>query len=258
MQVACEQIGPDPLHQRATLAQLRELVRAHVQQGCDVIKLFATPGMGGEGRFLSREQLAAAVDEAHRLKRRVAVHVIAREAVADTVAAGADSIEHGPGTDAALAREMKRKGLTLTPTLYILRYYVEDAARIGFDEGHVGRLRQSIATIVVPFEKTLPALLKTGVKVAAGSDSFLMLHGRNASELVWLVKAGMKPERALLAMTYTSAELMGWGDRVGSLAPGRYADVLVLDGDPRADIMRVLPGHIRMVVKGGRVVRRGP
>src|SRR5262249_17889917 len=123
LQVACEQIGPNPAHQMMTPAQLRELVRAHVKQGCDVIKLFAATGIGGTDRFLSKEQLAAAVDEAHKLKRRVAVHVVARDVVADTVVVGADSVEHGPGVDVALAKEMKKKGIFFTPTLYILRYY---------------------------------------------------------------------------------------------------------------------------------------
>ena len=255
LQVACEQIGPEPAQQKMTPDQLRELVRQHVKQGCDVIKLFATTGMGGTERFLSKEQLVAAVDEAHKLKRRVAVHVTGHDACVDTVAARADSVEHGAGVDVALAKEMKKKGIFFTPTLYILRYYVEDAANIEFGPDVVEKLKHSIATVVEPFEKKFPDILKTGVKIAGGSDSFMKLHGKNANEMVWLVKAGMKPEAAMTAMTATSAELLGWGDKVGKLAPGYYADVVGFDGDPRKDITRVEAKHVTFVIKGGMKVK---
>jgi imidazolonepropionase-like amidohydrolase len=226
-----------------------------VQNGCDVIKLFATAGMGSSERFLSKAQLIAATDEAHRLGRRVAVHVIARDAVADAVAAGADSIEHGDGMDVEIARDMKRRGTVWTPTLYILRYYVEDARNVEFGPEHVARLKQMIATAVEPLEKRLPALARTGVRIAAGSDAFLKLHGRNANELVYLVRAGLSSEQALSAMTRTSAEVMGWQDRVGRLAPGSYADVVGLDGDPRKDITRATAAHVKLVVQGGKRIK---
>jgi len=236
---------------------LRKRVRSHALRGCSVIKLFATTGMGGDERFLSREQLAAATEEAHRRGLRVAVHVVARAAVADCVAAGVDSIEHGPGTDVALAREMRRKGIALVPTLYILRYYIEDAANIHFGADHVARLRALVTGDPLhPFEERFGAILKTGVHIAAGSDAFLKLHGRNATEMVWLVHAGMEPEQALLAMTRNAAEVMGWQDRVGTLAPGHLADIVAFEGDPRRDIRRVEAAHVRFVMKGGAVVRR--
>jgi imidazolonepropionase-like amidohydrolase len=259
LQVACEQIGPDPADRALPPDGLRERVRDHARRGCDVIKLFATAGMGSDERYLSRAQLAAATDEAHRSHLRVAVHVIARDAIADCVAAGVDSIEHGPGTDVALAAAMQRRGIVLVPTLYILRYYIEDARANEFSAEHVGRLRALVGGEPIrPFEARFPALLRTGVRIAAGSDSFLNLHGRNATELSWLVRAGLPPERTLAAMTRISAELMGWGDRVGVLTPGRLADVLALDGDPRSAIERVERAHVRFVMQGGIVVKKGP
>jgi imidazolonepropionase-like amidohydrolase len=185
------------------------------------------------------------------------VHVIARDAIADCAAAGVESIEHGAGTDAALAAELRRRHITLVPTLYILRYYIADADAIGFSKDHVARLKALVeGDPIRPFEARLPAILRTGVAVAAGSDAFLALHGRNATEVRWLVRAGMPAERALEAMTRTSAELMGWGDRVGTLAPGRFADVLAVNGDPRRDPSRLERDHVRLVVKGGLVVQR--
>ena len=255
LQVACEQIGPEPGQSKMKPDELRALVREHVKRGCDVIKLFATTGMGGDERFLSKQQLAALVDEAHKHKRRVAVHVVAHDAVVDTVAAGADSVEHGSGVDVEVATEMKKKGIVWTPTLYILRYYVEDAPNIEFGPEHVAKLKHTIETVVVPYEKRIPAILKTGVKIAGGSDSFMKLHGKNANEMVYLVKAGLTPDQALTAMTVNSAELMGWGDKVGKLAPGHYADVVGLDGDPRKDITRVEAQHVTLVVKGGKKVK---
>ena len=255
LQVACEQIGIAPMHRAASPDALRVLVREHAARGCDVIKLFATTGMGGDERFLSLAQLRAATDEAHRHRLRVAVHVIARDAVADCVTAGVDSIEHGPGTDVALAREMKRRGIVLTPTLYILRYYIEDAVNLEYTPEHVARLQALVGGEPIrPFEQRLPAIARTGVRIAAGSDSFLKLHGRNATELAWLVRAGLSPERALYAMTRVSAEVMGWADRVGTLRPGRFADVIAVAGDPRVDV--AVLRDVKLVMKGGRIVKR--
>ena len=253
LQVACDPIGPEPAHQKMTPDQLRELVREHARRGCDVIKLFATAGMTRTDRYLSRPQLVALVDEAHRLERKVAVHAVAHEACVDAVEAGADSVEHGPGVDAALARDMKRGGIALVPTLYILRYYLEDAPNIEFTAADVAQLEHAIGTVVEPFENGFPDVVRTGVTIAGGSDSFMKLHGKNANEMVWMVHAGLRPERALAAMTKVSAELMGWGDRVGTLAAGRYADVIGVDADPRKDITRMR--EVRFVMKGGTIVR---
>jgi imidazolonepropionase-like amidohydrolase len=148
---------------------------------------------------------------------------------------------------------MADRGIALVPTLYILRYYIEDADNLGFSAEHVAELRRLVDALVVPFERRFPAILATGVKVAMGSDSFMALHGKNARELTYLVRAGMSPEGALRAATEISAELLGWKGKVGTLADGAYADLIAMPGNPLADVSAV--EHVEVVLKGAEVVR---
>jgi imidazolonepropionase-like amidohydrolase len=234
-------------------AAARAEVDAHVGAGFDVIKLFATGGASDPMPLLSGPELAAATAEAHARGVRVAVHAVTSEGIARSIAAGVDSIEHGSELSVEQAREMARRGIALVPTLYILRYYVDDAADLGFSADDVADLRHVIERLVVPFEQRFPAILETGVKVAMGSDAFLALHGKNARELGYLVRAGMKPENALRAATETSTALLGWQGKTGTLARGAYADVIAMTGNPLEDIASV--EHVQVVVKGGQVVR---
>jgi imidazolonepropionase-like amidohydrolase len=231
----------------------RAQVDAHVGAGFDVIKLFATGGANDPVLLLSAAEIAAATTEAHARGKRVAVHAITSEGIDRSIAAGVDSIEHGGELSVEQARAMAERGTFLVPTLYILRYYVEDAANLGFSAEDVADLQRVIDTLVVPFERRFPAILGTGVKVAMGSDAFMALHGKNARELAYLVRAGMSPERALRAATESSAALLGWSGDVGSLAPGAYADLIAVPGNPLQDIAAV--EHVQVVVKGGKVVR---
>jgi imidazolonepropionase-like amidohydrolase len=228
-------------------------VDAHVGAGFDVIKLFATGGANDPMPLLSGPELAAATAEAHGRGVRVAVHAVTSEGIERSITAGVDSIEHGSELSVEQAREMADRGIALVPTLYILRYYVEDADDLGFSADDVADLRRVIDRLVVPFEQRFPAILETGVKVAMGSDAFLALHGKNARELVYLVRAGMTPERALRAATESSATLLGWKGKVGALTPGAYADVIAMAGNPLEDIGAV--ERVKVVVKGGQVVR---
>jgi imidazolonepropionase-like amidohydrolase len=148
---------------------------------------------------------------------------------------------------------MAAAGITLVPTLYILRYYVEDAEDLEFSPEHQADLQRMVDTLVVPFERRFPAILATGVKVAMGSDAFMALHGKNARELSYMVKAGMTSEQALRAATVTSAALLGWEGKVGTLTPGAFADVVAMKGDPRKGIDAV--EHPSVVIKGGAVER---
>jgi imidazolonepropionase-like amidohydrolase len=201
---------------------------------------------------MTPDEIAAATAEAHARGLRVAVHAIGRPGIDASVAAGVDSIEHGDELTVETARVMAARGIFLVPTLYILRYYVEDAAALGFSPEYAEDLRRTIATQTVPFEARFPALLAAGVRVAMGSDSFMGLHGRNPRELVYLVHAGLTPEQALRAATATSADLLGWKGKVGTLAAGAYADLVAYDVDLRSHIDAV--EHPAVVVQGGKVV----
>jgi len=251
MQCAGSQIGADgPV---GGPAGARASVDAHAEAGFDVIKLFATGGAHDPIPLMTLQEIAAATDEAHAHDLHVAVHAITAEGIERSIAARVDSIEHGQELTVDQATEMAAAGITLVPTLYILRYYVEDADNLGFSAEHAADLQHIVDTVIVPFEKRFPAILATRVKVAMGSDSFMALHGKNTRELSYLVKAGMTPEQALRAGTSTSAALMGWDGKVGTVAPGAYADVIATKKDPRRDIATV--EHPVLVIKGGVVAR---
>ena len=251
MQCAGSQIGTEGPVGGAPGA--RAAVDAHADAGFDVIKLFATGGAQDPVPLLTAQEIAAATTEAHARGMRVAVHAIASEGISRAIAGGVDSIEHAQELSTEQATAMAAAGITLVPTLYILRYYVEDADHLGFDAQHVADLQRIVDTVVVPFESRFPAILATGVHVAMGSDSFMALHGKNARELSLLVAAGMTPEQAMRAATSTAADLMGWKGKVGSLAAGAFADLVATAHDPRKDIGAL--DHVAVVVAGGRVVR---
>jgi imidazolonepropionase-like amidohydrolase len=181
----------------------------------------------------------------------VAVHVVTAEGIDESIAAHVDSIEHGQELTVDQAAVMAREGITLVPTLYILRYYIEDADHLGFTGDYVADLRHLVDTIVVPFEARFPSILATGVKVAMGSDAFMGLHGRNVREIEQMVAAGMPPEGALRAATATAADLLGWNGKVGTLEPGAFADVIAVADDPRRDVKTL--ENVEVVVTGGRV-----
>jgi len=250
MQCAGSQIGVDGAIGGPAAA--RASVDAHVSAGFDVIKLFATGGAHDPIPLLTPEEIGAATEEAHARGVRVAVHAITSGGLDASIAAHVDSIEHAQELTQAQAQQMASSGITLVPTLYILRYYIEDAEHLGFTAEHVADLHRMVDTLVVPFEGRFPAILATGVKIAMGSDAFMALHGKNARELGFMVRAGMSPEQAMKAATATSAELLGWSGKVGTLAPGAFADVIAVSGDPRKDVS-VLE-HVAVVVAGGKVV----
>jgi imidazolonepropionase-like amidohydrolase len=251
MQCAGSQIGADgPV---GGPAGAKASVDAHAEAGFDVIKLFTTGGARDPLPLMTEEEVAAATEEAHAHDLRVAVHAITEDGIEKAIAAHVDSIEHAQELTVDQAKAMAAAGITLVPTLYILRYYVEDAENLGFTAEHAAELKRLVDTLVVPFEHRFPAILATGVKVAMGSDSFMALHGKNARELSYMVKAGMTPEQALRAATITAAALLGWEGKVGTVAPGAYADVIATKKDPRKDIATV--EHPVVVVKGGAVAR---
>jgi imidazolonepropionase-like amidohydrolase len=251
MQCAGSQLGEDgPV---GGAAGAKAAVDAHVEAGFDVIKLFATGGAHDPIPLMSAQEIAAATDEAHARTVRVAVHAITRTGIQDSIASHVDSIEHGQGLSVEQAVAMTNAGITLVPTFYILRYYIEDAEHLGFTPEYVQDLHRMVDTLVVPFERRFREILATGVKVAMGSDSFMALHGKNAHELSYMVDAGMTPEQAMRAATSTSAALMGWDGKVGTVAPGAFADVVATRDDPRKKVTAL--EHPVVVIQGGTVVR---
>lgn len=233
--------------------EVRKAVRHQIKLGADVIKVCATGGVlsSGDGAGdpqLTVAELTAVVDEAGRAGRKVAAHAHGTEGIKDAVRAGVHSIEHGSLLDAEAIALMKKKGTFLVPTVYVGRV-IEQAA----DGGKLAADSAAKARFIAPrMRDSFARAVKAGVKIAFGTDAGVFPHGDNAREFSVMVDLGMAPKDAIVAATRSAAELLGLRD-LGQVKPGFIADLVVVDGDPLADI-RVLE-RPALVVQGGRPVR---
>lgn len=234
------------------IAAVQQRVRQNIKYGADLIKVCATGGVLSKGddpqaSQYSLEELKALVADAHRLGRKVAAHAHGAEGILFATEAGVDSIEHGTYIDADDIAAMKQHGTWLVPTLYLISWMR--------DNGHLPAMFQKkmmdVSAAVVENQKKAVA---AGVKVALGTDAAVYPHGLNAHEAeVYVTELGLTPLAALQAGTINAAELMGWSGRTGALEPGKWADVIAVDGDPLKDV-RTLQ-HVRFVMKAGIVYR---
>ena len=232
--------------------EVTRVVREQVAAGADCIKMFASTGTGddvtGYQTFTS-DEIRAAVETAHGRGKRIAVHSYGPGAARDAVRAGADSIEHATDMDNETIKTMARKGLFYVPTIDHNRYYAENRELFGYTEEAAVRLRDFIRRNL----ETTRQAHRAGVRIAMGSDAVFTMFGQNTRELGWFVKAGMTPEQALETATTNAALLLGADKELGRVAPGFYADLVAVEGDPLADIDAVVSG-VRWVMKGGEVV----
>jgi len=229
-------------------------VRENIKYGSDVIKICATGGVLSQGdnpeaEQYSPEEMHAIVEEAHRLGRKTAAHAHGARGIKDAVSAGIDSIEHGSFIDEEDIQLMKERGTYLVPTLYLGDWLLENYKDLGLTDHMVAK-----AKYVLPEARQHVArAFREGVKVAFGTDSAVYPHGLNAHEFAVMVKLGMSPLSAIQAATLNAADLLGWSDRVGSLEPGHYADLIAVEGDPLQDV--TVLQSVKVVIKGGEVVR---
>jgi imidazolonepropionase-like amidohydrolase len=193
--------------------------------------------------------MKAAVDAAHNLGKRVAIHSYGPDGARDAVRAGADSVEHAAGLDEDTLAEMVRRKTFYVPTIDHNRYYAEHAGEFGYGEADVAGLNAFIQRNL----ETAVRAFKSGVRFAMGSDAVFTMFGENARELEWFVRAGMSPAQAIATATAGGAALLGLEDRLGRIAPGYYADIIAVEGDPLTDIRAVTHGAL-WVMKGGSVL----
>ncbi len=227
-------------------------VRQQVAAGVDLIKLYGSTGTDDDVtgfETYTYEEIKAAVETAHKLGKKIAVHSYGPDGARDAVRAGADSVEHATDMDDATILEMVKRGTFYVPTIDHNRYYIENGDKIGYARGYKERLQAFIPRNL----ETARRAFKAGVKIAMGSDAIYTMFGQNTRELGWFVKAGMTPEQALRTATANAAELLGKEKELGAVAPGYFADLVAVDGDPLADIDVVL-NHVKWVMKGGEVV----
>ncbi len=234
------------------VAEVLRVVRQQVAAGANVIKMYGSTGsdqdVSGFQTF-TFEEMKAAVDAAHQLGRKIAIHSYGPDGARDAVRAGADSVEHATDMDDATLAEMARRGTFYVPTIDHNRYYAEYRQQFGYSQEVAARLREYLERNL----ETARRAHKAGVRFAMGSDAVFTMFGQNARELEWFVKAGMTNEQALATATSNAAILLGQEKNVGAIAPGYYADIAAVEGDPLHDIT-IVTRQVRWVMKGGTVV----
>jgi imidazolonepropionase-like amidohydrolase len=226
--------------------------RQQIAAGVDVIKIYGSTGSADDVtgyQTYTFEEMKAAVDIARHHGKRVAIHSYGPDGARDAVRAGATSVEHAIDLDDATLREMVRRGVYYVPTVDHNRYYAENKAAFGYSDTVAARLDAYRARNL----ETVRRAIKARVKIAMGSDAVFTMFGENTRELGWFVKAGMTPAQALATATTNGAALLGMEKELGAVAPGYYADLVAVEGDPAVDIGAVIE-RVRWVMKGGAVV----
>lgn len=227
-------------------------VRQQVAAGADVIKMYGSTGSDKDLTGLQTftyDEIKAAVDSAHHFGKRLAFHSYGPDGARDGVRAGVDSVEHAIDLDDALLAEMAKRGTFYVPTIDHNRYYAEARREFGWDE----KLADVFNQFVQKNLETARRAHRAGVRLAMGSDAVFTMFGQNTRELGWFVKAGLTPAEALATATTNAAALLGMENRLGAVAPGYYADLVAVEGDPLADINVVIQ-QVRWVMKNGKVV----
>jgi len=232
--------------------ELVAVIREQFKEGADFIKIYETGHDSfTNGRFstpyqFSEAELAAAVQEAARVGKRVAVHATGEPGTLYAARAGVASVDHADQLSEETMRIMREKHIFAVPTFTISEYFADKAptaAQQALEKELVGYHAQE-------FRKQLAA----GVPIAMGSDVGPFPHGTQAREFELLVKFGMKPIDAIRAGTLNGAALLGWQDQIGALKPGLFADIVAVEGDPLQDIGALR--RVTFVMKGGVIYRR--
>ncbi|UCF79881.1 MAG: amidohydrolase family protein [Candidatus Eiseniibacteriota bacterium] len=234
------------------VADVTRVVREQIAAGADCIKMFASTGSASDltgYQTFTFEEIKAAVDIAHARGKHIAVHSYGPDAARDAVRAGANSIEHATGMDDETIAEMARRRIFYVPTIDHNRYYADNREDYGYSE----EIEKQLRAFVERNLETARRAHKAGVPLAMGSDALFTMFGENTRELGWFVKAGMTPEEALVTATVNGAVLLGMENELGRVAPGCYADIVAVEGNPLVDIDAAIHG-VRWVMKDGKVV----
>jgi len=230
-------------------------VRYQIKYGADVIKICATGGVLSAGDAvgvpqLTFEEIRAIVQTAAMAERRVAAHAHGTEGIKTAIRAGVASIEHGSMLDEEAIRLMKEHGTYLVPTLMAFETVVAGAR-----SGKLAPWSAKKALEIEPHaRRSIQMAIRAGVNIAFGTDAGVFPHGENAEEFRLLVQAGMTPMQAIQSATVHAARLLGVEDELGTIEPGKLADLIAVRGDPLQDITRLK--HVDFVMKGGVVYKR--
>jgi imidazolonepropionase-like amidohydrolase len=237
---------------------VRHAVRSELKAGATCIKLMASGGVYGQAEEpgspqLTVEEMRAGVEEAHKAGRKVAAHAYSVAAISNALEAGVDSIEHGSFVDRETAERMRERGTCLVPTMSVYAAMSEKGPELGAPD----YVRRKTAEVLEASREAFRLAHEVGVKIAAGTDCGAPghPHGTLSRELDLMVEAGATPAQALRYGTSAAADLLGLGDELGTLEPGKRADLLAVAGDPLQDVAALR--EVRMVVRCGVGVSPG-
>jgi imidazolonepropionase-like amidohydrolase len=219
----------------------RRRVEEDVARGADLIKVCVSGWLQAavdrpDEYEISDPELVAAIEAAHRQKRRVAVHALSRAGIKAAVANGADLVVHGGFADPEIVRVMQKRNVRQLPTLFSLTQGGGPAA-----DALIGHMKSAVGQ---------------GLPVAFGTDAGVFPHGKNAEEFTLLTRIGLTPAAAIRSATLDAADVLGWQDRIGSLAAGKFADLIAVDGNPLADLSALK--RVVFVMKGGQIYQSPP
>jgi imidazolonepropionase-like amidohydrolase len=233
--------------------EAKRAAREQIHYGADVLKVYADFAESSvdwlnlkfEPR-LSRKEISAVVEEAHRTGRRVAAHACTVEGIRNAVNAGVDSIEHGWLADIDVLRLIKKRDIFLVPTCGLYYFGLQEATN---DED-----RRIYGNFVDHIQRVISMALTLKIKIASGYDPYsVQTHGSNVREIIALSKLGLTRLEALRAATSNAAELLGWQAQIGSVEKGKYADIIAVSGDPLTDILEL--ENVGFVMKGGVIYK---
>lgn len=238
--------GPDEFRARAQTA---------IDGGADLLKVIASGavlaygGVPGEPEMTPQE-IAAVTAVAHAAGRKVAAHAHGARSIKEAILAGADTIEHASLIDDEGIALAKARGVALSMDIYNGDYIDTEGRKQGWPEEFLRKNAETTEAQRQGFKRAHTA----GVTIVYGTDAGVYPHGLNARQFKVMVERGMTPMEAIQSATSVAARAMGWSDRVGELTPGRFGDVIAIQGDPLSDVQRLQ--DVAVVVKGGMIVKR--
>jgi imidazolonepropionase-like amidohydrolase len=231
-------------------------VRQMYKEGADLIKITASGGVlslekDGAGAQFNDEELKAIVETAKDYGMAVAAHAHGAEAIKRAIRAGVTSIEHGTFMDDEAIGLFKKYGTWYVPTIIAGKSVADSAKKPGFFPPIIAQKALAVGPVI---QGTFAKAYKAGVKIAFGTDAGVYAHGKNWMEFVYMTEAGMPPLEAIKCATVNAAELIGISDKAGTLEPGKWADIVAVEGDPVQDMHAM--GQVRFVMKEGVVYRQ--
>lgn len=236
--------------------EARKAVRQRYKEGSDLIKITATGGVlsvakSGSNPQFTDDELAAIVSTAKDYGMKVAVHAHGKEGMERAIKAGVDSIEHGTYMDKETMALMRKQGTYFVATISAGKWAEQKSRISGFFPDLV---RPKAAMIGGKIQQTFAAAYKAGVKIAFGTDAGVYEHGENWREFIYMTEAGMPALEAIHSATIEGARLLGVADELGSIKPGKIADIIAVPGDPLQDINQM--GKVSFVMKAGQIYRQ--